>query len=84
MYKLFNICYCNVALTYDGTSPEMATLNNSNIMELVRKESNDLSDLLLPANEVKFIEIIGEGIPLMFFYWYMYVIIWTYTVLTIA
>ena len=49
-------------MTYDGTSPEMGTLNNSYVMELVKKESNDLSDLLLPANEVKFIKIIGEGI----------------------
>lgn len=56
-----------IAMTYDGTSPEMETINNSFVMELVEEESSDLSDLLLPANEIKFIEIIGEGIPLIVF-----------------
>ena len=40
----------------------MGTLTKGYVMELLKKESNDLSELLLPANEIKSIEIIGEGI----------------------
>ena len=31
-------------------------------MEILKMESNDLFEMLLPSNEVKFIDIIGEGI----------------------
>jgi len=46
----------------DRNNDTLAMQLTKNDVEILKKECNNLHELLLPANEIEFTHIIGEGI----------------------